>query len=142
MNFQEIDGLGIRVFCTILFGVSSKFQVVVFSLQLQVDVCSILSRSEEDIFLFQIWSHAFKRLTLWFTFKFSLSAAPPQTNVTWVFGIHIGRFQSFCFKPLCKYRMCCINPHILKPAPMQTNATWVFGIHIGRFIYFLFQCNS
>ena len=55
----------------------------------------ILSPTEEDIFLFQIWCHAFKRLTLWFTFKFSLSAAPPQTNATWVFGIHIGRFILF-----------------------------------------------
>ena len=38
------------------------------------------------------------KITLWFTFKFSLSAAPPQTNATWDFGILNGRFQSFLFQ--------------------------------------------
>ena len=129
--------------------------------------CSILSPSEEDIFLFQIWSHAFKRLTLWFTFKFSLSAAPPQTNVTWVFWIHIGRFLKKCFMAFHRYYTCCIRPHIwiksrswltrslenprslrftfkflLSATPPQTNATWVLRIHIWENWNFCFKVHN
>ena len=52
------------------------------------------------------------KITLWFTFKFSFSAAPLETNATWVFGIHIGRFQSvFVSKDFIIILLAWYRPH-------------------------------